>query len=118
MHILHICSHKWPIPSPAIFIPTIYGALRARSVSHCESDRAIYAIENIGLIILKRPLTHLNQWHVIHVTAPSFGCAVSGARTVLEYGATGDRPLLARNLNASATRERLVFIPMEMDSPR
>src|SRR5918998_354147 len=56
MHILHICSHKWSIPSPAIFIPTIYGALSSRSVSHCESDRTIYAAENIGLIILKRPL--------------------------------------------------------------
>ena len=56
MHILHICSHKWPIPSPAIFIPTIYEALRSRFVSHCESDRTIYAVENIGLIILKRPL--------------------------------------------------------------
>jgi TolB-like protein len=44
------------LPSPAIFRPTIYGALRSRSVSHCESDRTIYAVENIGLIILKRPL--------------------------------------------------------------
>jgi hypothetical protein len=30
--------------------------LRSRSVSHFESDRIIYAVENIGLIILKQPL--------------------------------------------------------------
>jgi hypothetical protein len=56
MRILHICSHKRSLPSPAIFRPAIYGALRSRSVSHGESDPTTYAIENIGLIILKRPL--------------------------------------------------------------
>src|SRR5688572_7066356 len=56
MRILHICRHKRSIPSLAIFRPAIYGALRSRSVSHCESDPITYAIENIGLIISKRPL--------------------------------------------------------------
>jgi NADH:ubiquinone reductase (H+-translocating) len=56
MHILHICSHKWSLLSPAIFRPAIYGALKSKSDSQPESDRTIYAIENIGLIILKRPL--------------------------------------------------------------
>ena len=53
---MRICGHKRSIPSPAIFRPAICRALRSRSVSHFESDRIIYAIENIGLIILKRPL--------------------------------------------------------------
>src|ERR687893_84462 len=57
MHILHICSHKRSLPSSAIFRPAIYGALKSRSDSQFESDRTIYVIENIGLIILKRPLT-------------------------------------------------------------
>src|SRR5687768_8337246 len=56
MHILHICGHKRLILSPAIFRPAIYAALRSRAVSHFESDRIIYTIENIGLIILKQPL--------------------------------------------------------------
>ena len=65
MHILHICGHKRSIPSPAIFRPAICRALRSRSVSHFESDRIIYAIENIGLIILKRPLRDRQTlpWH-------------------------------------------------------
>src|SRR5687768_9428107 len=57
MRILHICSHKRSIPSPAIFRPAIYGALSSRSASHCESDPTTQTIENIDLIILKRPLT-------------------------------------------------------------
>jgi hypothetical protein len=61
MRILHICSHKRSIPSSAIFRPAIYGALRSRSVSDCESDRTTYAIENIGLIILKRPLRQVAE---------------------------------------------------------
>ena len=56
MRILHICGHKQSISSLAIFRPAIYGAWSSGSVSHCESDPTTYAIENIGLIILKRPL--------------------------------------------------------------
>src|SRR5919112_964889 len=56
MHILHICGYKRSILSPAILRPAIYGALRSRSVSHFESDRTIYTVEKIGLIILKQPL--------------------------------------------------------------
>ena len=58
MRILHICDYKRSIPSPAIFRPAVYGALRSRSDSHCESDQINYTIENIGVIILKRPLRH------------------------------------------------------------
>jgi hypothetical protein len=69
LHILHICSHKWSLPGPAIFRPAIYGALKSRSDSQSESDQTIYAIENIGLIILKRPLKSASVTSVAYTKA-------------------------------------------------
>src|ERR671914_351676 len=93
MHILHICGHKRSISSPSIFRPTIYGALSSRAVSHCVSDRNTYTIENIGLIILKRPLRPL--WKRVD----SADCP--GAETVLCGGLRGQRSRLVRRLEES-----------------